>query len=207
MEAVAGLLRGSDGIAVAEYRGGAACEEVLKRMSSSPGLLHIVTHGQFCADVDQEDGAVSGNPLLRSVLAMSGANRLRWAAEAGGGEAEDGILTAYEVSALNLVGTDLAVLSACETGVGDVRNGEGVFGLRRAFQHAGTRSLLMTLWKIPDDQTLELITSFYEEWLGGASKKQALRRAVLKQIAALRSRFGVAHPYFWGGFVLVGDPN
>jgi CHAT domain-containing protein len=117
---------------------------------------------------------------------------------------EDGILTAYEISGLNLIGTDLAVLSACETGVGDVRNGEGVFGLRRAFQHAGARSILMSLWKVPDKETSELICRFYSAWLDGRSKKAAFRQSVLEMITLVRQRYGSAHPYYWGGFVLVG---
>ena len=101
----------------------------------------------------------------------------------------------------------MVVLSACETGIGDVKNGEGVFGLRRAFQHAGARAVLMSLWKVPDKETYELMDHFYSRWLEGRSKKTALYDSILKIIKAHRQKSGVAHPYFWGAFVLVGDPH
>ena len=97
--------------------------------------------------------------------------------------------------------------SACETGVGEVKNGEGVYGLGRAFQHAGARTIMMSLWKVPDKETSELMSGFYKNWLSGQTKQEALRQSTLKVLNACRSKYGTAHPLLWGGFVMVGDPN
>ena len=206
-EAVAMMLSKKGNLNVNAYYGGDALEEVLKGITSAPRVLHLATHGYFCEDIDVSENRLLENPLLRSGLALAGANRLIGQTETDGPPTEDGILTAFEVSRLNLVGTELIVLSACETGIGDIKNGEGVFGLRRAFQHAGARAVLMSLWKVPDKETYELMDHFYSIWLCGQSKRTALRQSVLKVIRSLREEYGVAHPYFWGGFVLVGDPN
>jgi len=112
------------------------------------------------------------------------------------------------VTGLNLSGTELATLSACDTGVGEVKNSEGVYGLRRAFQYAGAESVVMSLWKVADKETFDLMDSFYKNWLkDGYSKQEALRRSSLKMLEDLRNRFGTAHPFLWGGFVLAGNPN
>jgi len=108
---------------------------------------------------------------------------------------------------LNLVGTELVTLSACETGVGEVKNAEGVYGLRRAFQQAGAQAIVMSLWKVPDKETCELMDDFYKNWSSGQTKKKALRQAALKVLKDCRAKYGCAHPYLWGGFVLLGDPN
>lgn len=186
---------------------GDALEEVLKGMPTPPKVLHLATHGFFCEDLDLTENKTLENPLLRSGLALAGANRLMDDNQKSDSPAEDGILTAFEASGLNLIGTELVTLSACETGVGEVKNGEGVYGLRRAFQHAGARSILMSLWKVPDKETCELMDDFYKNWLDGQSKKEAHRQAELKVLNICRKRCGVAHPYLWGGFVLLGDPN
>jgi len=120
---------------------------------------------------------------------------------------EDGILTAYEVSGLNLNGTELATLSACETGVGEAVNGEGVFGLQRAFRHAGVRSILMSLWKIMDRETSQLMAAFYRRWMEGRPKIDALRESQLEQLDRCRQELGHGHPLLWAGFILVGDAN
>jgi CHAT domain-containing protein/tetratricopeptide (TPR) repeat protein len=182
-------------------------EGYLKRMTGSPRVLHLATHGYFCEDLDPEDERILENPLLRSGLVLAGANRLIDRTGDGIGSGEDGILTALEVSGLNLTRTELAVLSACETGMGEIHNGEGVYGLRRAFQHAGAESILMSLWKVPDQETSLLMESFYDIWLDGHTKHEALRRSVLKIITDLHDRYGVAHPLRWGGFILAGNPN
>ncbi len=182
-------------------------EEYLKGMSESPCVIHLATHGYFCEDLDPKDDRILENPLLRSGLVLAGANRL---IDEGWGEVEhgeDGILTALEVSGLNLTGTELAVLSACETGMGEIRNGEGVYGLRRAFQHAGSESILMSLWRVPDRETSLLMENFYAIWLDGHTKSDALRQSALKVLTDLRDRYGVAHPLRWGGFILAGNPN
>jgi len=189
------------------YCGGDALEEVLKGMSGAPRVLHLATHGFFCEDV--EIGIQGGfeNPLLRCGLALTGANCVMDKGGKDESRKEDGILTAFEQKGLNLVGTELVTLSACETGVGEVKNGEGVYGLRRAFQHAGARSIMMSLWKVRDRETCELMEGFYQNWLGGQSKREALRQSALKILASQREKHQAGHPYLWGAFVLLGDPD
>src|SRR5207302_777118 len=140
------------------------------------------------------------NPLLRSGLALAGANT--WLQ--GGSppvDAEDGLLTAENVVGLDLRGTELVVLSACETGLGEVRTGEGVFGLQRAFVLAGTKTLVMSLWSVPDEQTQELMEDFYRRILAGQPRATALRDAQL----ALRTRY--PDPFYWGAFICLGEPG
>ena len=189
------------------YYGDQALEEVLKSMTIPPRVLHLSTHGYFCEDIDLTENRILENPLLRSGLAFAGANRLMTETGEDTSQVEDGILTAFEVSGLNLIGTELVTLSACETGLGEVKNGEGVFGLRRAFQHAGARTILMSLWKVPDKETYKLMDNFYKNWLGGQTKQEALRQAALKVLNDRRNKHGAAHPYYWGAFVMLGDPK
>ena len=160
---------------------------------NAPRVLHIATHGFFLADEDSGDGALE-NPLLRSGLALAGANKL-----ASG--TEDGVLTALEASSLDLWGTRLVVLSACETGVGKVSNGEGVYGLRRALVIAGAESLVMTLWQVDDLATRDLMTGYYQKLQSGAGRSAALRAIQLE----IQSQPKYAHPYFWASFVPTGD--
>ena len=181
-----------------------AREGILKSLKHPPGLLHIATHGYFC---EQVENPYLSNPLLRSGLILAGANRTIGKMNLGTANGEDGILTAMEVSGLNLIGTDLLVLSACQTGIGDVQNGEGVFGLRRAFQHAGAKSVVMSMFAVPDESTSELMKRFYENWLSGQSKSAALRSASLSILDEHRANGQSTHPLFWGGFILVGDPE
>jgi len=116
-------------------------------------------------------------------------------------EAEDAVLTALEVSGLDLLTTELVILSACETGLGEVRVGEGVFGVRRAFVLAGAKTLVMSLWKVPDKQTQELMEGFYRRILEGQPCAAALRGAQL----AMKERH--PNPYYWGAFICQGDPG
>jgi CHAT domain-containing protein/Tfp pilus assembly protein PilF len=191
-----------------ELRSGAdALEEGLKAMEVAPRVLHFATHGYFCEDVDSAHGNAFENPLLRSGLALAGANGVIDTTGIAADRSEDGVLTGFEASGLNLVGTELVVLSACESGIGEVRNGEGVYGLRRAFQCAGARSVVMSLWQIPDKETSELMNGFYEKWSDGSCKCASLRYSILSVLDACRARYGIAHPVFWGGFVLVGAPD
>jgi CHAT domain-containing protein len=140
------------------------------------------------------------NPMLRSGLALAGANT--WL-KAGNPpeEAEDGLLTAEDVTGLDLQATELVVLSACETGLGQVHVGEGVFGLRRAFVLAGARTLVMSLWKVPDEPTRELMEDFYARLLAGQARAEALRQAQL----ALKAKY--PEPFYWGAFICQGDPS
>jgi len=204
-----------------------ALEEPLKTVQS-PLILHLATHGFFEADQEHtlDDGlrelspisireglpllAGIENPLLRSGLALAGANTLLRKGQPAP-RAEDGILTALDVCGLNLYGTELVTLSACDTGVGEVRRGEGVFGLRRAFHQAGARSLVMSLWKVPDVETQLLMERFYHHLLAGQPKPDALREAQLSLIHELREgilqpAYGFAHPLFWAAFICQGDP-
>ncbi len=193
-----------------------ALETTLKACQS-PRILHIATHGFFLPDQKRDpnkelfrtgdnawQGRLSGagleNPLLRSGLALAGANT--WLkGETLPAEAEDGILTAEDVSGLDLLATELVVLSACETGLGEVQVGEGVFGLRRAFMLAGAKTLVMSLWKVPDKQTQELMSDFYPRILAGEARAEALRQAQL----AMKKKY--PDPYYWGAFICQGDPS
>ena len=184
-----------------------ALDSVIKKIQS-PKVLHFATHGFFLPGDPGESkawnrlaGPGMSDPLLRSGLALAGANV--WLA---GGEtpadAEDGLLTAEDVTHMDLGGTELVVLSACETGLGAVYPEEGVFGLRRAFMLAGAKRLVMSLWKVPDRETLELMLEFYRVLLCGAPASEALRAAQ----QALRGR-GHSDPFYWGAFILQGDPG
>jgi CHAT domain-containing protein len=154
---------------------------------SQPKILHLSTHGFFLKD----EKVI--NPMLKSGIALSGANH---AIKNQNGE---GIVTALEISGLNLKGTELVVLSACETGVGEIEEAEGVAGLNKAFMKAGARYIVMSLWSVSDSATATLMENFYKNIKNKKSYGTALRDAKLKMI-----RNGNAHPYYWGGFVGVG---
>lgn len=199
---------------------GAEVTEASVRASRSPVILHLATHGFFIPSEPAPDGEAAGfwqgpslepslvvdelqkrGALARSGLALSGANT--WLA--GGAvpeEAGDGLLTAQDLATLVLVGTRLVVLSACETGLGYVLAGEGVFGLQRAFTLAGAKTLVMSLWKVPDRETYRLMETFYDYLLGGAGCSKALRTAQLE----LRAEYP-EDPELWGGFICQGDPS
>ncbi len=131
------------------------------------------------------------NPLLRSGLILSGGNST-WKGKTIPGS-EDGILTTQEIYEMNLSNTDLVVLSACETGLGDINNSEGVFGLQRAFKLAGVNTIIMSLWKVPDQQTSMLMQSFYKHWLNGMNKHDAFR-AAQKEVREI-----YPGAYYWAG--------
>jgi CHAT domain-containing protein len=194
------------------YTGDLALKSVVEQ-ASSPRVLHLATHGFFLPDQPlKQDGAGPGeiqpaalqDPMLRSGLYFAGADRTL-AGKPSAPTLDNGVLTAMEAGNLNLRGTQLVVLSACNTGQGDTKNGEGVFGLRRAFEEAGAQEVLMSLWSVPDQETLELMDSFYAKWLSGMEIHKALRGAQLE----MRTKVKAAHdgkdlPYYWGAFVLVG---
>ena len=207
--AISNVLKDDSRISIELYNDSEARETVLKDLATPPFLIHMITHGFYCSDFAKSTHPGNINPLLKSGLAMAGANTTLGNNRMGsnGDSFDDGILTAFEVTSLNLEGTDLVTLSACESGVGQTLDGEGVFGLRCAFQNAGARSLLMSLWKIPDKETSQLMEYFYSFWVNGDSKADALRHAELKMIDDLKDRYGYALPYLWGGFVLTGTPE
>jgi CHAT domain-containing protein len=133
--------------------------------------------------------------MMRSGLILAGANKnLKKSSE--GDSIEDGILTASEISNLDLSACQLVVLSACETGLGTINGSEGVFGLQRAFKMAGVKNIIMSLWKVPDAQTAELFSVFYSKCLAGKSIHEAFQIAQ----AEMRVKYS---PYYWAGFVLL----
>jgi CHAT domain-containing protein/Tfp pilus assembly protein PilF len=202
---VSGILKGAQ-----VFTGAQATESVVKQVKA-PSIMHIATHGFFlqkqtssnaATNAGQARGPLNGsgalmaeNALLRSGLALSGANGL------DDGHGEDGILTALEAAGLDLHGTKLVVLSACETGVGEVQNGEGVYGLRRALVLAGAESQMISLWKVDDDATRELMIDFYRKLQSGVGRAEALRQVQLKLLKSEDHN----HPFFWAGFILSGQ--
>jgi CHAT domain-containing protein len=175
-----------------------AKEDVLKNLNFSPTLLHIASHGYYLEYGKKYDNFVLGNaknPLLHSMLFLSGAQNTLQGKKIG---EEDGIFTAYETSNLNLRQTLLVVLSACHTGLGKIKNGEGVYGLQRAVMSAGAKSLIISLWEVDDKATQELMTQFYTYWAAGMEQHQAFKKA---QFAVKRN---YPEPFYWGGFMLIG---
>ncbi len=187
------------------YTGERASEYTLKS-TNSPYILHIATHGFFLADEEIKkhekvfgvriDKALS-DPLLRSGLLLAGAGEALNSQDFSY-SSNNGIFTAYEALNLNLENTSLVVLSACETGLGHVLKGEGVYGLQRAFQIAGAEDVIMSLWVVNDLVTQELMAKFYKYWLEGKTIETAFRIAQLE----LRNKY--PEPYYWGAFVLFG---
>jgi CHAT domain-containing protein/tetratricopeptide (TPR) repeat protein len=179
-----------------------ASEAAFKRLAPKRRLLHLATHGFF---LDPACGAaprtLGDNPLLLSGIALAGAN-LR--AQAGA-EDEDGILTAEEIASLDLSGVEWAVLSACETALGTIQAGEGILGLRRAFEVAGARTLITSLWNVDDRTTLEWMRDLYRRRAQGLSTAEAVRQASLDILKARRAKGTSTHPLYWGGFVAAGD--
>ncbi|MCZ6899277.1 MAG: CHAT domain-containing protein [Bacteroidetes bacterium] len=186
------------------YLGYQALEETIKSIRN-PKVLHIATHGFFSENLtaaEGEFGVSSSNPLFRSGLMMAGSGKTVYDREIGRQtslEVEDGILTAYEAMNLYLDETDLVVLSACDTGLGEIRNGEGIYGLERAFKVAGAKAIIMSLVKVEDQATKELMTTFYKEWVRIGNKRKAFRNAQLIY------REKDPDPYNWGAFVMVGS--
>ena len=192
---------------------GSRATKTALRQVTGPSIVHIATHGFFLADQIQQSGLgrlsrqlvkesgsgsqgpTPSNPLLRSGLAFAGANNWQSAVD------DNGILTALEASGLDLWGTKLVVLSACETGVGEVRVGDGVYGLRRALVIAGAESQVMSLWSVSDTATRDLMIDYYMRLQKGEGRGEALRNAQLSMLkSADRNR-----PYFWASFIQLGD--
>jgi CHAT domain-containing protein len=184
---------------------GRNASEASLKQAVAPQMLHIATHGFFLPDrrADQNSSSPlpllnsstnANNPMARSGLAFAGANVRNQIGD-------DGILTAMEASALNLWGTKLVVLSACDTGVGEVRNGEGVYGLRRAFVIAGAESLVMSMWPVSDNVTRELMTGYYKNLRRGRGRSESLRSVQLEML----KRPSRKHPFYWASFILAGE--
>jgi CHAT domain-containing protein len=188
------------------YSGHLANESDFKATASKAGgLLHISTHGFYNNDTSntitgtvQESvlGAARRNALLDCGLAMAGINQY-WMTGKTPENAEDGLLTGYEVAQLDMSEIDLVTLSACETGLGQTSANEGNMGLVRAFKLAGAKKVMASLWPVPAKQTAELMTMFYKNWLQNANPALALKNAQGQLLAK-----GYA-PFFWAGFVLV----
>ncbi len=176
-----------------EFDGGEATEEKLKQVKQ-PSVLHIATHGYFIPAAISTNDQFQ-NPLLQSGLLMAGCQRKPHLTDPA---KDDGILTAYEASTLPLYNTMLVVLSACETGLGEVKNGEGVYGLQRAFFMAGAQRLLMSQWKVDDEATQQFMVAFYEQWIKNGTIDQAY------QLAQQAVKADHPEPYYWAAFVLNG---
>ena len=192
----------SSGYSVSEWLQKDASESNLKS-TQKISVLHIATHGYFLQDVEKANWPLGvhadyakNNVLLRSGLMLanaSGADKH----EAGLEDKSNGIITSYEAMNLNLKGTSLVVLSACETGLGEIKAGEGVYGLQRAFLVAGAQAIIMSLWKVDDAATQQLMTNFYTIWTKNGDKQKAFRQAQL----ALMTKY--KEPYYWGAFVMM----
>ncbi|NNK82813.1 MAG: CHAT domain-containing protein, partial [Flavobacteriaceae bacterium] len=186
-----------------------ATEESIKALSSnSPNVLHIATHGFFFENLPQEEKnemdwspelvyKVSEDPLMRSGLILAGAN-YAWKNGSNPYKDENGVLTALEISNLDLSNTDMVVLSACKTGLGDIDGSEGVYGLQRAFKMAGVDIIVMSLWEVPDKETVEFMNSFYTNWLGGLKVREAFNST-----QRTMSNIYKDSPEKWAAFVLV----
>lgn len=204
IDGISKIIKGA-GYQVNQFMQKDATEAKLKSIKA-PALMHVATHGYFLQDVESTGSAfgvhldnANNNPLLRSGLMLANASATVSGKRMPNLESNDnGILTAYEAMNLNLNGTDLVILSACETGLGDVKAGEGVYGLQRAFLVAGADALIMSLWKVDDSATQQLMTNFYTNWIKLGNKQKAFKQAQLQLMAKYKE------PFYWGAFVMMG---
>jgi tetratricopeptide (TPR) repeat protein/CHAT domain-containing protein len=191
-----------------------ASEERFKRDAPGRRVIHLATHGYYLQGACNTPGTQTGsgfedlrapseNPLLLSGLVFAGANLHGKGGRRKG--AEDGIATAYEIAAMNLEGTRTVALSACESGLGNVQEGEGVYGLRRAFLMAGARTVISTLWPVSDRMTASLMARIYDD--GDQPLYQRMRKLQLERIKELRRKRLPDHPATWGAFIVVGTPE
>jgi len=199
-------------IGVKLYKDEQGSEEQFKALeNSAPSILHVSTHGFYFGDDNKSNEykdmidkkvkfAHSENPLLRSGFILAGGNAAFQGKNLPDG-VEDGVLTAAEISRLNFFKTKLVVLSACQTGLGDVKGNEGVYGLQRAFKMAGVDYLLFSLWEVPDYQTRELMTNFYKNWFTGMEIRVAFKKAQNQLKTKYAKVEGAA--FAWAAFVLM----
>jgi len=202
-----GKIFNEDSCVVITFREMNASEKNLKELDGqSPQILHLATHGFFLPSPAEkiaknerfDQGNIykrSEDPLLRNGIVLAGANYV-WTGKAPIEGAEDGIATAYEISQLNLSNTELVVLSACETALGDVKGSEGVFGLQRGLKMAGVKNIIVSLWEVPDEETVELMTIFYSYWLKGKTLEKSFYHAQ----SDMRKKYPAVK---WAAFVLV----
>ncbi len=161
-------------------------------------IIHFATHGYFhdeSTPTQETEGSFYGKGMMNSGLVLAGANRLQ---ENANSTFEDGLLSAYEVSRMDLSKTELVVLSACETALGNLADEEGVYGLQRAFKLAGADKMIMSLWQVPDRETKDFMVTFYTNWL---HDKSSIRDAFQKTQHEFRQRF--FNPHQWAGFILL----
>jgi len=190
-----------------EYVESYASEEKVKELDN-PKIFHIATHGFYkdvagsnaVSEMTENEAELSQNPLMKTGLLLTGAGDVLSKTNYNY-NIESGILTAYEAMSLNLDKTDLVVLSACETGLGEIANGEGVYGLQRAFLVAGAKTLIMSMFKVDDDATQKLILNFYRKWL----TTNNLRQSFVDAKKELRTEY--ADPIYWGAFMMIGLDN
>ncbi|MGQ0739857.1 MAG: CHAT domain-containing protein [Bacteroidota bacterium] len=205
VDAITKLLKTS-GFQVSELTQREATETNLKS-SRRVSILHIATHGYFLKDVEKASWPIGvhadyakDNVLLRSGLMLTGASEAD-KNTAGLDSSNNGIMTSYEAMNLDLKGTDLVVLSACETGLGEIKAGEGVYGLQRAFLVAGAEAIIMSLWKVDDEATQQLMNNFYANWVKGNDRPKAFKQAQQQLMA--NDKFKA--PLYWGAFVMMED--
>ena len=191
------------------YTKAIASEENIKKVDN-PFVLHIATHGFYVEEEMSSSGngrafgiepkRDAENPLLRSGLLLAGAeNTFQNIDTKDNIGKDDGVLNAFEAMILNLDKTEIVVLSACQTGLGEIKSGEGVYGLQRSFQIAGAASVITSLWSVSDEGTQDLMTIFYTHWLTTGDKYTAFHKAQLE----IKEKY--KYPYYWGAFVLVGQ--
>lgn len=198
------FLLDQQGWVTSEFVETAAAEDRIKAMDS-PRIFHIATHGLYRPteeitlkkSIEGGDALLARNPLMRTGLLLKGAGDLLQKTDYNY-NIENGILTAYEAMSLNLDKTDLVVLSACETGLGELEAGEGVYGLQRAFLVAGAKVLIMSMFKVDDQATQKLMLRFYQKWLN----TKDLRQSFIDAKKELRVEY--PEPIYWGAFMMIG---
>jgi CHAT domain-containing protein len=209
---------------VSYYTGSEATEEIFKNEAPKSRIVHVATHGFFYPDPKEIDAGLESenesgplifrggkagfgvrnfvhnkNPLMRSGIVLAGANDVWFRTQTTNENSlykEDGVLTAQEVATIDMRSTDLVVLSACETGLGDIKGSEGVYGLLRSFKMAGVKTLIISLWQVPDKETAEFMTLFYKNLI----KSNDIELSFYKAQEAMRKKYD---PYYWAAFVLI----